>query len=80
MYNNTSIVQDEILSHRLGLTPLNIDPRKVDWRVEKENLEPQAHNTVVFDLKVRCTKNPKANKGEKVKSHIFNQIFKKFSI
>jgi len=27
---NTSIIQDEILSHRLGLIPLRIDPRKMD--------------------------------------------------
>lgn len=25
--DNTSIVQDEVLSHRLGLIPLRIDPR-----------------------------------------------------
>ena len=27
IYNNTSIIQDEILSHRLGLVPLKADPR-----------------------------------------------------
>ena len=27
IYNNTSIIQDEILSHRLGLIPLKADPR-----------------------------------------------------
>ncbi len=29
--NNTSIIQDEILSHRLGLIPLNVDPRLVEY-------------------------------------------------
>ena len=29
VYNNTSIVQDEVLSQRLGLIPLKVDPRKM---------------------------------------------------
>lgn len=29
VWNNTSIVQDEVLAQRLGLIPLAIDPRKV---------------------------------------------------
>ncbi len=29
--NNTSIIQDEILSHRMGLIPLNVDPRLVEF-------------------------------------------------
>ena len=27
MYNNTSLVQDEVLAHRIGLVPLNADPK-----------------------------------------------------
>lgn len=29
VWNNTSIVQDEVLAQRLGLIPLAIDPRKL---------------------------------------------------
>lgn len=32
VYNNTSIVQDEVLAHRLGLVPIKVDPRKVKWK------------------------------------------------
>jgi DNA-directed RNA polymerase I and III subunit RPAC1 len=32
VWNNTSIVVDEVLSHRLGLVPLKIDPEKVTMR------------------------------------------------
>ncbi|KAG9048143.1 DNA-directed RNA polymerase core subunit rpc40, partial [Serendipita sp. 407] len=30
IYNNTSVIQDEVLSHRLGLVPLYIDPRLME--------------------------------------------------
>ncbi|XP_066967437.1 DNA-directed RNA polymerases I and III subunit RPAC1 isoform X2 [Macrobrachium rosenbergii] len=32
MYNNTSIIQDEVLAHRLGLVPLKVDPRFFEFR------------------------------------------------
>lgn len=32
VYNNTSIVQDEILAHRLGLIPIHADPRLFEYR------------------------------------------------
>lgn len=32
IWNNTSLVQDEVLSQRLGLVPLKIDPRKIEFK------------------------------------------------
>lgn len=52
--NNTSIVQDEVLSHRLGLIPLKVDPRLFEYM--SENDIPNEKNTIVFSLHVRCEK------------------------
>lgn len=38
VYNNTSIVQDEILAHRLGLIPIHADPRLFEYKSEGETL------------------------------------------
>lgn len=54
MWNNSSIVHDEVLSHRLGLVPINIDPRL--FETFEENDEPTDRNTVVFRLEVKCGK------------------------
>lgn len=34
VWNNTSIMQDEVLCHRLGLIPLKIDPRTFQFKSE----------------------------------------------
>ena len=53
IWNNTSIIQDEVLSHRLGLIPLAIDPRKLNFKLQDEAND---QNTVVFTLKAECKK------------------------
>lgn len=32
IFNNTSIVHDEVLAHRMGLVPLNVDPELFEFR------------------------------------------------
>lgn len=61
VYNNTSIVQDEVLAHRLGLVPIQADPRLFEYRQEGDD-EGTAEDTIEFTLRVKCTKNPAASK------------------
>ena len=50
--NNTSIIQDEVLSHRLGLVPLNINPRLFEFKAA--DAPASEANTVVLKLKGEC--------------------------
>ncbi|CAF4911070.1 unnamed protein product [Pieris macdunnoughi] len=54
--NNTSIIQDEILAHRLGLIPLKADPRLFEYRPVGAT-EGTEFDTLEFSLKVKCTLN-----------------------
>lgn len=50
--NNTSVIQDEVLSHRLGLIPLKVDPRLFQYKAKED--APSEQNTIVLKLKVEC--------------------------
>lgn len=49
--NNTSIIPDEVLAHRIGLIPLHADPRKFDFATSQESTDV---NTIVFELHEKC--------------------------
>jgi DNA-directed RNA polymerase I and III subunit RPAC1 len=55
--NNTSVCQDEVLAHRLGLIPIKADPRRFNYK-NKSSDEFTPKDTIVFKLHVKCTKNP----------------------
>ena len=69
IYNNTSIIQDEVLAHRLGLIPIRADPHKFEFKTKREHIEEMQRsygeaedeqdmedetNTLVFRLQVKC--------------------------
>ncbi|KAJ3115508.1 DNA-directed RNA polymerases I and III subunit RPAC1 [Phlyctochytrium bullatum] len=56
VHSNTSIIQDEVLAHRLGLIPIKADPRK--FRFKEIDDGPTDLNTIVFQLHVKCEAPP----------------------
>ena len=52
MIQNTSVMQDEVLCHRLGLLPLKIDARMFDFVSKKGRMDNT--NTLIFKLNVEC--------------------------
>lgn len=55
---NSSIIQDEVLAHRMGMIPIRADPNKLDW---VENNDETASDTIVFSFDVDC-RNEKTGK------------------
>ena len=55
LYQNTSVVPDEVLVHRIGLIPILADARKFN---KLSGQEMDTSNTLVFTLKVKCRWNP----------------------
>ncbi|GJQ66005.1 hypothetical protein Trydic_g4097 [Trypoxylus dichotomus] len=60
VYNNTTIIQDEVLAHRLGLIPLKADARLFEYH-EDENAEYTDNDSLEFELKIKCTFNKELN-------------------
>lgn len=73
--DNTSLIQDEVLAHRLGLVPLKVDPRLFQFRGEGEMALED--NTVVFKLKAKCKRKAKGSdeiEGSRVLSGNFEWL------
>lgn len=52
LFQNTSVIPDELLVHRLGLLPVKADPN--DFEARKEGQDLSAENSLKFELKVVC--------------------------
>lgn len=64
MWQNTSIIPDENLAHRMGLIPIKADPRAFEYHTKKQGQEEDSYadnECIKFKLHVSCTKkDPKA--------------------
>lgn len=78
IYNNTSIIQDEVLAHRLGLIPLKADPRLFDYK-QINDAEGTEQDTLEFELKVKCTRNKDDNKESSCADDMYknNNVYSK---
>lgn len=54
MWQNTSIIPDENLAHRMGLIPIQADPDLFDFKPEDKHHDDS--NSLRFKLHVECTK------------------------
>ncbi len=54
MYQNTSVIQDEILAHRMGLIPIKVDPDSFQIKNKKEDFKED--NSLKFYINVKCTR------------------------
>lgn len=82
--NNTSIIQDEVLAARLGLVPLKGGREGLlqflKWfKKPEESSDPDQqfdksfdHNTIVLHLKIECTRNENAEKGERDPTKLYH--------
>lgn len=72
--NNTSVLADEVLAHRLGLIPLRgsvsgLDATDVFLKADEDNnivgSKPADYNTITLQLRVECTFNESAHPDER---------------
>lgn len=74
MYQNTSVMQDEILAHRLGLVPFKINPDYFQNKEKNENFSEE--NCLKFYLNVKCTRKPEyKNKTREELKNIDRRVY-----
>jgi len=73
--NNTSIIQDEVLAHRLGLIPIKADPRLFSSKHPDD--DPTDENTIVFKLHVKCSRAPDTESENPDERYINSKVLSK---
>ncbi|KAF9246852.1 DNA-directed RNA polymerase [Melanogaster broomeanus] len=61
VWDNTSVIVDEVLSLRIALVPLNVDPALLDFK-DPQNDQATDRNTLVFRLRAACQRRKNAPK------------------
>lgn len=56
LFQNTSVIPDEVLVHRIGLLPLRVDAAQFKYRRDDDSLD--SSNSLKFELRVKCTRKP----------------------
>jgi len=71
--NNTSVIADEVLAHRLGLVPIKADPSKFEYRGKNDTVNEG--NTVILKMNVRCHKERNADGtfGEVINRSVYSK-------
>ncbi|OXU22981.1 DNA-directed RNA polymerases I and III subunit RPAC1 [Nasonia vitripennis] len=81
MINNTSLIQDEVLAHRLGLLPLKADPRLFEYpsKTTADEEEVSDQDTLRYEIKAICKWNPHAPKDSRRPDDIYcgNNVYSK---
>lgn len=80
IYNNTSVIQDEMLAHRMGMIPIQIDPTLFKWK--PTNLGPEntsSEHTLVFTLKAKCEFLPKVDQNKSGRREDLYKDYKVYS-
>ena len=71
---NTSVVQDEVLAQRLGLVPIYAPIGEFEYAERELDgglKEMHDRNTLTFELRVKCERNPNAPAGSKDPNELY---------
>lgn len=77
IHDNSSIMHDEMLAHRLGLVPLKIDPRRFQTWKKGDPVTP--NNTVKFRLLAKCEHRRSAHRDPHAPPEVLYEGSKVFS-